>query len=147
MTTISDSRSLEYLETDLSSAQPRVCHRRHTEHSSSSEIACLNLAINFSFFSSGMLSTATAGSSVTIPFGSKVAGFRISSTKLWGTRLADKHNWRTKISHFLNLQYMIRRLTSSKHGKDVERVLSISLAYPEDDLLLRISTISGTSPC
>jgi len=101
MTTISDSRSLEYLETNLPSVQTGVCHRRHTEHSSSSEIACLNLAINLSFFSSGMLSTATAGSSVTIPFGSKVAGFRISSTKLWGTRLEDKHNWRTTVSHSL----------------------------------------------
>lgn len=127
MPTISDSGSLEYFETNLPSAQPSGYCIGRTEHSSSSEIACLNLAINFSFFSSGMLAAATAGSSVTIPFGSKVAGFRISSMKLWGTRLEDKHNWRTEISHSLCPQD-VRALTSSEHRKDIESILPISFS-------------------
>lgn len=105
MPTIRDLRLSKDIKADLkgenhSSHFVERGQRSLTAHSSSSEMACFNLAISISRFSSGMLAAVTAGASVTIPFG--CPGARISSMKLCGTKLAERHNWRTNASQFVS---------------------------------------------
>lgn len=79
----------------------QICNQRlikqdnlRTEHSSPSKTVCLSLSMSSCRFSGAREAIDLGGASLTIP----LAGKRISVRKDCGTKLEDRHSWRTDIS-------------------------------------------------